>query len=396
MFMIKNAKVFIKSLICIFLVLILSGCWNSRELDTLGIVMGVGVDKSTESGKVQVTTQIVKPGEIKSSSNKSGGGGETKAFWNAQSTGNTVFGTLRDMTNKSSRKLFFPHNQIIIFSKDIAKDGLQKYIDFFERDPETRNNVLVFISEDKAADILDVKSELEKVPSSNIAKLIKGEAAATSQIMAVHLRNLITWRLSKTTAPVIPILKISGEGEKKEVITSGTAVLKGDKLIGTMDKKEGRGLLWVLGEVKSGIIEVKYTDNDTVSMEIIRESSKMTPEIKNNEVIMKVKIIEEGNIGEHTGVNILSKLPAVDLLEKMKTEAIKDEVNAAVKKAQELNADIFELGTSIHYKYPKQWKKMEDKWDEIFPKVKVEVDVEAKIRLMGRIFRPASPEAEKK
>lgn len=391
----KNpVAILLKIILCILLAVTLTGCWNRRELDTLAVVMGVGVDKLTEPGKVQITAQVVKPGEIKSKSKD--GVSSADAFWNVIGTGDTVFGTLRSMTTKSSRKLFFPHNQVLIFSKSIAEDGIQKYIDFFIRDPETRMNVWVLISQDTATEVLDIKSELEKVPASNIGKLVEIEEAATSQTRAVKLKDLVVGLMSKTTGSTAPFIKTVKDGDKKIATISGTAVFKGDKLVGSMDKFEGRGLLWVLGKVKSGIIDVEDSSNNKVSIEIIRASSKIVPEIKDNKITMKVNITEEGNIGEQTGPLNLSKLPEIALLEERESEVIKSEIMAAVRKAQDLNSDVFGFGDAVHKKYPKHWKNLEDNWDEIFKKIEVVVNVDAKLRLMGRISKPTVPEKEKK
>ena len=392
----KRAGVFIKIFICILLIIILTGCWNRRELDTLGIVMGIGVDKPQEPGKIKLTAQVVKPGEIKSSKKEGGGGSGSDAYLNIEDTGDTVFSTLRDMTNLSSRKLFFPHNQVLIIGRSIAEEGVRKYVDFFTRDPETRNNVWVLVAQETAGEVLDVGAQLEKIPASNISKIVEGEAAATSQTLAVRLSDFLERLMSKTTAPVAPIIRVSGEGDKKIAAITGTAVFKDDKLVGKLDKSEGRGLLWILGKVKSGIINVEGPQNDKVSLEIIHAQSKLAPEIKGSEITMKIAVSEEGNIGEEMGTEDLSMLSEIEILEQRKTEVIRNEIMAAVKKAQELNADIFGLGDAVHKKYPKQWKSMESNWDEIFPNIKVEVKIEAKLRLMGRINKPAAPEQEKK
>lgn len=343
---------------------------------------------------LKITAQIIKPGEIKSKNKKVESSSE--AFWNVTAIGDTVFGTIRNIANKCSRKLFFPHNQVLIFNNSIAEEGIQKYIDFFIRDHESRMNVWVLISQDKAVDILGIKSELEKVPANNISKLIENQAAATSQTKAVRLRDLVIELMSKTTASTAPFIKISRDGDKKVAMISGTAVFKGDKLVGKMNKREGRGLLWVLGEVKSGIIEVETSNNDKVGLEITRASSKIVPEINNNKITIRVNINEEGNIGEQTGPQNLSKLTEVASLEKKKSEVIKNAIMASVKKAQELDADVFGFGDAVHKKYPKQWRSLEDNWDEIFKHIQVEVHVEAKLRLMGRIVEPTVQEKEKK
>jgi spore germination protein KC len=47
--------------------LMLTGCWSGHELDELAIVMGVAFDKDEQEGAVEMTAQIVKTGEIRSS-----------------------------------------------------------------------------------------------------------------------------------------------------------------------------------------------------------------------------------------------------------------------------------------------------------------------------------------
>ena len=382
---------FIKTIVCIIFIMSLSGCWNSRELDTMAIVMGIGLDKPEGEGKVTITAQIVKPSDIGSSKNSGGTSSTSQAFWNIKNSGDTVFGTFRDMTTMSSRKIFFPHNQVIIFGRSLAEEGLQEYIDFFARDPETRVNVLVLVSEGTAEEILDVPSELEKVPAQNIHRLIHAQASNSSQICFVTFREFITRLMSKTTAPVAPMIKITEKGDEKTATLSATAVFKHDKLIGKLDKTEGRGLLWVLGKVKSGIIEIKDKDGELVSVEIVRAGGKIEPEINKGKIKIKVSIDEIGNIGDQSGTRDLSKIEEIESLESKISETIKSEIMSAVKKAKELNADIFGFGDAISQHFPSEWKDLEGKWDEVFPEIEVEVDVQANLRFMGRISSPITP-----
>lgn len=166
----KHIGLLFKILICIFMILSTTGCWNRRELDTLGIVMGIGIDKTKEPGKVQLTAQIVKPGEIKAPKKEGGGSGSDKAYWNIKSTGDTVFSAVRGFTHESSRKLFFPHNQVMIFSRDIAEEGVQKYVDFFVRDPEIRFTVWVLVSKGTApiAPFIEISGEGVERPGEQV------------------------------------------------------------------------------------------------------------------------------------------------------------------------------------------------------------------------------------
>lgn len=377
--------------ICIFLSLNTTGCWNRRELNDLAILMGMGIDEARNSGEVELTAQIAIPSEMKSP--QKGGSDDGKGYLNINSVGDTVFDAVRGFTHQSSRRIYLPHNQVIIFGRETAEGGVQKYMDFYVRDPETRLNVYVLVANGPASEALNVKSEFDKVPAMDIADLIEGQAA-TSQTSNVRLKDFLARLMSKTTAPIAPIIEASGEGEKTAFI-SGTAVFKEDRLVGELDKLETRGLLWAIGEVKSGIIVVECPDGDgKVSLEIIRASGKISVEVKEDGIHVKVEIKEEGNLGEQTCTENLALPAKLAALNKEQIKAIQDEVMGAVEKARELNADIFGFGEAVHQKYPKQWKELESVWDRIFPEIKVEVEVDARLNLTGQITRPAGLEQE--
>lgn len=153
--------------------------------------------------------------------------------------------------------------------------------------------------------------------------------------------------------------------------------------------------MWVLGEVKSGIIDVDCSGGDgKASLEITRAGSKITPEIKGGRIYIKVNIREEGNLGSQSCPENLSNPEAFKLLEKKKKAVIESEIAAALKKAQKLNTDVFGFGDVINRKYPKQWKDLESRWDEFFPHIEVALTVETKLRRTGRITKSAYPEQE--
>lgn len=381
-------------IICLILIIGTTGCWNRRELNTLAIAMGVGIDKPEDkdvSDQMQLTLQIVKTSEIKAGDK---GSSSEDAFWNARNTGDSIFEIIRGFTHQTSRKLYFPHNQVIIFGRSLAEEGIRGQIDFFVRDQETRPGVWILVAEDQASDIFEVKPNLEKIPAIGLAHLLKAQAA-TSQTAAIKLNEFATRLMSKTTAPIAALVKISGQGSQKSLLVTGTAIFKQDKLIGELNKTETRGLLWVLNKVKSGIIDVEGPEsNGKVSLEIIRAKGKITPEIIGDKVHMKVDIKEEGNIGSQSGTDDLENPQIIKKLEGEKNAAIESEVRAALSKAQKLNADIFGFGDVVHQKFPKEWKELESRWDEIFPELEVEVTVQVKIRRPGSSKKAVAPAKE--
>ena len=384
-------KLVVVTIFCILISSMLTGCWNRRELNTLAIVQAVGIDR-TEDDHVDISAQIIKPSQVKGASEKGGTG-----VWNVESSGETVFDAIRNASLQADRKLFFPHNKVIILGEETAKKGIIPLLDFLVRDFEVRRLSYVFVTKGKAKDILLGEHEQERIPGKAIESLAK-TSVITSFLPKRDLEDLVETLNSKTDSSVVPGIEIQKKIEngtsKKVVVLDSTAILKNDRLIGWFDHTETRGLLWVLGEIKSGIIVVKSPKDETkkVSLEIIRASSKITPNIKDGKLSITVEVKEEGNLGEQMSEAILTQPDTFQELEKRQASAIEEEIIAAFTKAQAWDIDIFKLGEEFHRKYPQEWPELEKNWDQEFPKIEVSLEVAAKLSRIGLSTTPIKPE----
>jgi spore germination protein KC len=144
--------------------------------------------------------------------------------------------------------------------------------------------------------------------------------------------------------------------------------------------------------VKSGIIIVKSPkeENKNVALEIIRASSKIIPEIQDGEVVITIEIKEEGNLAEQMSRVELTTTEMFQVLEQRKAQVIKKEVESVLKKAQmEWETDVFGFGQAVHRKYPREWKELQGRWHDVFPEIKVQVKIDAKLRTGGLSTSPA-------
>lgn len=391
-----------------------SGCWNRRELDTLAVMMAVGIDKAKEDGKINLTVQILKPAEVKAPA-APGGMGSPTGVWTLTSTGYTVFDAFRNATMQSSRKLFVSHMKVIVIGEEMARSGVAPLVDFLDRDPEPRRLSWFLIAKGEAKDIIEAEHEQEKIPAKALEDLVRGYGA-TSTAAKVNLHEFLKMLASKTTDPVASRIEIIAaeelekkakespeekrerEGEERKegkpvrrVRLTGAAVFKKDKLVGWLNRPETRGLNWILGKVRSGIIVVKSPKDETqyVSLEIIRASSKIAPEIHDGKVVVTVEVKEEGNLGEQMSDVDLTKPETFRSLERRQATVIKNEIDSVLRKAQrEWGVDIFGFGEAVRRKFPKEWKALEKRWREEFPQVEVKVEVTAKLRKVGLSTTP--------
>ncbi|MDD4402436.1 MAG: Ger(x)C family spore germination protein [Desulfitobacteriaceae bacterium] len=373
-------------LVLILQLLFATGCWDLLELNKRAIVVGLGFDSSPNEDKILISVQIIDPSNIKTP--QTAGGGDGQPYWIATNESTTVFEGMRAMTHVSSRKLFFPHNQIIIFGEDLAKKGIKDYLDLLMRDYEFRETNWIIVSEGKAQDILDTKTRVNNISAFFIRDLIT-ERKFSSQAMAINIKDLARKITSKSTAPIASYIYLENTGQEKRLNLSRTAVFDNNmNMVGTLNNYESRGLLWVLGEVKSGIIVVESPNGKgNYSLEILKVKSKIIPEFKDGKPTITVRVKESSNLGETSCLEDLTKPEVWELMESLQNEAIHQEISITLDKAQELKADIFGFGEAFHKKYPRRWKEMEPNWQEIFSSLEVNIIVESKVKNPGVIIK---------
>ena len=258
-----------RPIVCVLLstlcVQCLTGCFDSRELNTIGIVMGTAIDKADEPDRFEVTVQIASPN--KSSSDKKdsqtekggGAGGETKEFLNVGQTGSNVNYIIREMQNKMSRMIYMAHSQNIVFGEELAKEGVRDCLDFFARAPEVRMSQMIFTAKGKALDVFDVQPEFESMPSTMLTKMLKDQKL-TSEAPVVTLYDFICCMIRKTKCPVMPIVRIVEDEGLQRMEVDGCAVFKDDKMIGELDETQTRGMLIIDNEFKTGVMSLQVED----------------------------------------------------------------------------------------------------------------------------------------
>lgn len=100
-----NGKGLLRLIAVAVLVLPLGGCWNSRELNELAVVSGIGMDLVPETDEYRVTFQLVNPSSTSTSTSPGSG---KPAVVVVSATDKTMFGALRRASKHVTRQLFLP------------------------------------------------------------------------------------------------------------------------------------------------------------------------------------------------------------------------------------------------------------------------------------------------
>jgi spore germination protein KC len=169
----------------------------------------------------------------------------------------------------------------------------------------------------------------------------------------------------------------------------GTAVFKGDKLIGFLNEDETKALLFIKNNIKGGLlIEEGVTNSQPVALEIFRNKSSIKPEIHNDEMTMRVKIETNVAIDEIQGCQNLIDEIGLKQLQIKSEKNLKVKIQQLIDKMQEQGVDIFGFGAKVKQHQPETWDEVKNDWPEHFRKLPVNVSVKIQIRNSAMLSKP--------
>ncbi len=373
--------------------LLVTGCWDRKEIENHGYVLGLGIDHVISPGpkglydltetpqaagqrKYKLTIEM--PKFNKQESNKEISRGQSHLIWAGE--GESMFAITRMISTKTYFSPFFEDLQILIFSESVAREGVGDILDFFLRDAEMRRLTKVFVTPGRAEDILKAELQVAEVNSTFIGKLTANTAKAPYFAAKAELGQ-IAQALRSNSSFIVPIVVV----EDKEVrLLKGAIFNKDHKMVGEMNELDILGSKILRKTLKGGIIVVPNPANPQhiATFEIYEKKINVESYVQDDQILFTVKAVLIGNLGE----NMVHEQNAVDpLFTKATEQEIASEVTRSIKaafsKQQQLKADVSELGNLLHRQHPDYWKKVQDRWDEeVFPTSQLDVNVKVQIR----------------
>lgn len=382
---------------------LLSGCWSQKELTDIALVSALGIDKS-EEGNYVVTFQIINPGNV--AAGKQGTGQSSPPVTVFTSSGDNIVEASKRATKNVSRRLYYAHTNLLVISEQLAKEeGINHLFDALERDPEFRTTTTVVIANNSTAgDIVKTLTQIEKVPANKVIKTLKFSEKRWGEFINVNTQEVIKGLVSPGKEPVISGYTLFGNpeiGKKLEntqqtlsdamLEANGMAVFKDGMLIDWFHGETARGATFILDKITATAVNIDWKGKEqAIAYEMVRQKTKVSAlKVKQGLPIISIVVKAEGDIGEVTVPINLSDPKVLLEIEDVIEKEIKKEIQLSVQRAQKHKSDILGFGEVVHLEDPKAWKRLKHDWNDVhFPKLKVNVKVEAFIRRTGLRNKP--------
>lgn len=378
--MIKGLLKKILSFIILFnFSILLSGCWDRTEINDIALITASSYDLAPEGG-LQYSVQIMVPASGQGGGQSGSGEQKKKSFIVETAIGLDPGDAERNIQTKFPRKLFRGHRRVIIVGEDLAKKGLEYFLDSIGRDPQNRLRTNVLVAKGKKGiDMLEQEFPMERIPTEAMREMIGLGYGITANI-----RDLLIASSSEGIQPIAVAIEQEGEG-KEGFEPTGLAVFKDLKLVGYIDSEKTEGYLWLKEKFNDRIVATTVPKNaGIIRINVRNEKARITPTIKNGKPVVDIKIKGEGSIyGNSTKLDLSDPKNAL-LVQNAVKKRIKNQVENTISTVQkETGSDIFGFGSTFNQFENDEWKGLKNRWNDIFPDLKVNVSVDFKINTTG-------------
>ncbi|MCY8071929.1 Ger(x)C family spore germination protein [Bacillus inaquosorum] len=388
-------------ILCLLMICV-TGCWSSREIEELGLTFAIAIDKGKETNtekelkeeggsypkkdNITLTYQFVneKAAGAGTSSGDGGGQGAQKAYINISETGDSLQQIGSEIALRRDREVFSPHLKVVVMSEDVLRTyPIDKMLDQFFRDNEIRLSCLVLSAKGEAREALQLK-ESGEIPAFRLVGLGENEHKVSRILPPVTLAKLIGKLHSDSSFLLQNVVAANGA-----IKYSGAAVINGKskKMIGTLNEYETEGITWIAGEGKGGVVKsYDKKSQQVIAYDINYIKSKIKPVVKGTDISFHVDIESEGDLVENWNTKETLDTKFLERIETNTENEVKKIVGNVLKKLQDdYKADVAGFDESLRLEHPDLWKKVENNWDDTFSKATITYSVKATITHYGTV-----------
>lgn len=425
-----------KYLIILLIVIIITpACARVTEVDGKAFVTAIGFDKG-ENYKLRFTFVFTSPS--KSGSNSNSEEKDETIIVEAPS----LYSAIEQINNFESKTIELTHTQTIIFSEELAKEGLNEYIYMLVRSSHFRPNTYVCIADKSSMEFLEKIKPVQTYHLEKYFQLLFDKMTSGTR-GDMYLYDLYFRLLSESNCGLLPYCAINitelkkGEDKERDSFipeasteenssepTSEPETIGGEFAANTDDfaintiaggnitKSENRAEIQGLAILKDGVLISVLGRRETTGLQMITNSlpqvyltlsdpmfpdkmitcfvsQKEKPEIKvdcNNNPIISINIKLEGDFSEVGENSEYIRNP--EIFEEYFEEKITEDITKLLMKTtKELNCDVFGFSEAAKTSFltVQSWK--DYNWKERFKNSEYKVKVSVTMRTYGELSR---------
>jgi len=359
---------------------LLSGCWDSKEIEKMAYVTALGFDYV--DGKYKAYAQVLNFANV--AKNESVELGKNVPTWIGQGEGRTVSESVDSLYATAQQRVFWGHVRTIVCSEDLLKQDtkMQDVYSAVNRYREIRYNILIYGTKEPLAKLFTIKSLLNFSPIESILSTPQQVYEQFSVIKPVYGYKVIADSTEGSGSCILPSLSIDTktwfEDEKKKSLLkmNGAYMLRNRKLLGWLSEEDMKGVRWLERGINRVPTNVPDTEDPKANVVIIKPHNSITPKVVNGKVLYNVKVSVEAYLNE------LREPLSNAALKKETAKVIVAQIRNSYKKGLAIKSDVLNLEDSLFRLNNKKWNQLYQKNDTFLLNEDSLHDIEVKVHII--------------
>lgn len=307
--MVSLKKIFIKIFIIILIIIFFisfSYSYKALNIENLAFVVALGID-SSDSKEIKVTFQFVNPPSTSEGSNQ-----ESKIFQDTVDC-NSIPNAINIMNSYLARKIDLSHCRNIVFSEDIAKNGISNYIYTLMNDVQVRPTSNIIVTTCSANEYIKNSKPSLETSITRYYDIFTNSGHYTGYVSNASIGNFYNSLVCNSCEPYTILGGVSSAssiGSQSTVSSDsniksgsspisglrsseniGMAAFKHDKLIGELDAIETVCFHILKNNINSFIISIPEPEDNNSKIDLLitpKSSTKIKVNLINGSPYIKV------------------------------------------------------------------------------------------------------------
>lgn len=311
-----------KIILLISFILILSGCYDYKELNDMSIVSGIGIDFI--DNEYIVSLEITRSSKDGSSTEI-----ESNVVTGSDSNISNAFNKAMNLTDK---EVYLEHVELLIISTELAEYGISDVFDYIVRNTTINSNYFVVIG-DNPKELLSTTME-----NKSMSQVIVDTVSYTQGDTSIDDLDIMASKFITDKEDIaLPYVSL----DDNSINYSDIVYFNGDKMVGKINNKMYSFLVL---DTK----DILFTrNNNTIKI----YNKKISMEVKDN--IIEVNIKVDGQISKiNKGVNLKDE-DSYGKLEKLMNKEIEEETILFIDTILDNDSDLLGFKNIYYKKYQK-------------------------------------------
>lgn len=347
---------------------LLSGCWDSDNIEQRNLLSFVIVDYSEDQYHFYVETANIFGS--KSISERS-----STEFSVLHSSGSTFLEAREALNRASDHLIYLGTTRAVAFTKSMAEKGIEEYINRIRGEADYRKSIQLITTSTEPMEFITDQTDNETSVGDAVESTLDSNVEI-GEYLQVTVGDVVETLAIDQVGFFLPEMNLVGN----EITLTGYSIFQGDQGIGIVPTKESKGMILLLHEKPVVYYTVHFKDTHyAISVELKKRTIEATYE--NGKICFDVSFQFKAIVHYMDHFIKITEKELGELTALLNEQVIEDIRKATETSQVQFSSDYLSFYKYFRARYSSEFQKMN--WNKKYPSA--EISIGAKTEIIGSL-----------